>query len=221
MHKPAKNAQTCQNTAGGTCQKCTDLPKHPKTCQGSYLNIATAVIPTCQKCTDLPKAGTDLPKRGRRHLPKMHIPAKGRHRPAKTWQVPLFHPHLLAFQTQSCQSHKSKKGPKRTHPERRCHLSSVDCSHPCFIHLLTFQSCQSHKNPKEDQRGLRVMKKEVVTIDLIVVKSGESISRAIQNFDIDICKCSWDGLGSFHVAERTHNGGDLQPPQSLGSYQQN
>ena len=60
------------------------------------------------------------------------------------------------------------------------------------------------------------MKKEVVTIDLIVVKSGESISRAIQNFDIDICKCSWDGLGSFHVAERTHNGGDLQPPQSLG-----
>jgi len=40
-----------------------------------------------------------------------------------------------------------------------------------------------------------VMKKEVVTIDLIVVKSGESISRAIQNFDIDICKCSWDGLG--------------------------
>ena len=154
MHKPAKNAQTCQNTAGGTCQKCTDLPKHPKTCQGSYLNIATAVIPTCQKCTDLPKAGTDLPKRGRRHLPKMHIAAKGRHRPAKTWQVPLFHPHLLAFQTQSCQSHKSKKGPKRTHPERRCHLTSVDCSHPCFIHLLTFQSCQSHKNPKEDLRGL-------------------------------------------------------------------
>ena len=46
-----------------------------------------------------------------------------------------------------------------------------------------------------DVNGARVMKKEVVTIDLIVVKSGESISRAIQNFDIDICKCSWDGLG--------------------------
>jgi len=50
-----------------------------------------------------------------------------------------------------------------------------------------------------DVYGARVMKKDVVTIDLIVVKSGESISRAIQNFDIDICKCSWDGLGSFHV----------------------
>ena len=50
-----------------------------------------------------------------------------------------------------------------------------------------------------DIYGTRVMKKEIVTIDLIVVKSGESISHAIQNFDIDVCKCTWDGLGCFYV----------------------
>jgi len=34
-----------------------------------------------------------------------------------------------------------------------------------------------------------------VSIDLIVLKEGHTIADAIQNFDIDICKCSWDGLG--------------------------
>jgi hypothetical protein len=34
------------------------------------------------------------------------------------------------------------------------------------------------------------------SIDLIVLKEGHTIADAIQNFDIDICKCSWDGLGS-------------------------
>ena len=33
MHKPAKNAQTCQNTAGGTCQKCSRPAKNAQTCQ--------------------------------------------------------------------------------------------------------------------------------------------------------------------------------------------
>ena len=50
-----------------------------------------------------------------------------------------------------------------------------------------------------DINGARKTKKDIVGFDLIVVKSGHAIARAIQNFDIDICKCSWDGLGSFHV----------------------
>jgi hypothetical protein len=50
-----------------------------------------------------------------------------------------------------------------------------------------------------DENGFRKMKKDVVGIDLIVLKEGHTIADAIQNFDIDICKCSWDGLGSFHV----------------------
>jgi hypothetical protein len=47
--------------------------------------------------------------------------------------------------------------------------------------------------------GVRKMKKEIVSIDLIVVKSGDTIARVIDGFDFDICKCSWDGLGSFCV----------------------
>ena len=47
--------------------------------------------------------------------------------------------------------------------------------------------------------GARKMKKDVVTIDLIVVKSGHTVACAIKKFDMDICQCSWNGLGSFHL----------------------
>jgi hypothetical protein len=50
-----------------------------------------------------------------------------------------------------------------------------------------------------DSDGSRKTKKDVVGIDLIVVKEGHTIVDAIENFDLDICQCSWDGLGSFHV----------------------
>jgi hypothetical protein len=50
-----------------------------------------------------------------------------------------------------------------------------------------------------DNKGRRKTKKEIVGIDLIVVKAGDTIARVIHGFDFDICQCSWDGLGSFFV----------------------
>jgi hypothetical protein len=43
---------------------------------------------------------------------------------------------------------------------------------------------------KNDCQGT---KKDIVTFDLIVVKQGSSIARAINDFDIVMCKSSWDG----------------------------
>ena len=50
-----------------------------------------------------------------------------------------------------------------------------------------------------DSDGSRKMKKEIVSIDMIVVKSGCTIATAINDFDFGICQCAWDGLGSFFV----------------------
>jgi hypothetical protein len=44
-----------------------------------------------------------------------------------------------------------------------------------------------------DENGRRKSKKETVNIDLIVVDSESSVADAIEDFDIVICKCSWDG----------------------------
>ena len=45
-----------------------------------------------------------------------------------------------------------------------------------------------------DENGRRKSKKETVNIDLIVVDSESSVTDAIEDFDIVICKCSWDGI---------------------------
>jgi hypothetical protein len=45
-----------------------------------------------------------------------------------------------------------------------------------------------------DENGRRKSKKETVNIDLIVVDSESSVADAIEDFDIVICKCSWDGI---------------------------
>jgi len=50
-----------------------------------------------------------------------------------------------------------------------------------------------------DSDGSRKMKKEIVSIDMIVVKSGCTIATAINDFDFGICQCAWDGLGLFFV----------------------
>ena len=44
-----------------------------------------------------------------------------------------------------------------------------------------------------DENGRRKSKKETVNIDLIVVDSESNVTDAIEDFDIVICKCSWDG----------------------------
>ena len=50
-----------------------------------------------------------------------------------------------------------------------------------------------------DDEGVRKTKKEIVSIDLIVVKSGCTIASVIHGFDFGICQCAWDGLGLFFV----------------------
>ena len=44
-----------------------------------------------------------------------------------------------------------------------------------------------------DENGRRKSKKETVNIDLIVVDSESNVTDVIEDFDIVICKCSWDG----------------------------
>ena len=99
-----RQAQTCQNMAG-------TMPKHPKTCQGSYLNIARAVIRTCQKCKTCQSNLSVKPATCRVNLPK-HAQAH-----------PCFI-HLLVFQS----SVSLIKIQKRTKEDSPCnevrHLSS-------------------------------------------------------------------------------------------------
>jgi hypothetical protein len=45
-----------------------------------------------------------------------------------------------------------------------------------------------------DENGRSKSKKETVNIDLIVVDPESSVADAIEDFDIVICKCSWDGI---------------------------
>ena len=45
-----------------------------------------------------------------------------------------------------------------------------------------------------DENGRRKSKKETVNFDLIVVDPESSVTDAIEDFDIVICKCSWDGI---------------------------
>ena len=44
-----------------------------------------------------------------------------------------------------------------------------------------------------DENGRRKSKKETVNIDLIVVDSESNVTDAIEDSDVVVCKCSWDG----------------------------